>query len=94
MRKPQLWVLVGGNGSGKSTFYERALKQTGMPFVNADNIARKQSPDDPEGYSYHAARIAETFGEQYIDQGVTFCFETVFSHPSKVDFVAQAKSKG
>jgi len=29
-----------------------------------------------------------------IAQGVSFCFETVFSHESKIDFVAQAKAYG
>ena len=27
-------------------------------------------------------------------KGLSFCFETVFSHPSKIDFVAEAKSLG
>jgi predicted ABC-type ATPase len=27
-------------------------------------------------------------------EGRSFCFETVFSHPSKIDFVAQAKTMG
>jgi predicted ABC-type ATPase len=29
-----------------------------------------------------------------ISQGVSFCFETVFSHESKIDFLAQAKANG
>ena len=29
-----------------------------------------------------------------ISQGVPFCFETVFSHESKIDFLAQAKANG
>ncbi|MGB3226260.1 MAG: hypothetical protein WBB23_25970 [Desulforhopalus sp.] len=27
-------------------------------------------------------------------KGVSFCFETVFSHESKIDFIAQAKAHG
>ena len=26
--------------------------------------------------------------------GISFCFETVFSHPSKIDFLVQAKASG
>jgi len=90
----QLWVLVGGNGSGKTTFYETVLKQYGLPFINADLIAKEVFPDDPEGKSYEAARLAEVMRESHIDQGTSFCFETVFSHPSKIDFLARAKAKG
>ncbi len=31
---------------------------------------------------------------QLLQQGRTFSFETVFSHPSKIDFVAKAKAVG
>lgn len=31
---------------------------------------------------------------QLLQQGRNFCFETVFSHPAKIDFVAQAKALG
>jgi len=31
---------------------------------------------------------------QLLQQGRTFCFETVFSHKSKIDFLAQAKANG
>ena len=91
---PQLWVLAGGNGAGKSTFYERFLKPTGLPFVNADILARELFPDDPEGNSYEAARAVDVLRQQLVEEGRTFCFETVFSHPSKIDFVAKARAKG
>ena len=90
----QLWVLVGGNGAGKSTFYELMLKPLGIPFINADLIARELYPEDPEGNSYTAAKIAEQIRNEQIKAGNTFCFETVFSHPSKIDFLAQAKALG
>ena len=35
----QLWVLAGGNGAGKSTFYYLHLAKYGIKFVNADLIA-------------------------------------------------------
>ena len=55
----QLWMLVGGNGAGKSTFYELFLKALGLPFVNADNLAKIAYPEDPEGRSRDAAILAE-----------------------------------
>lgn len=90
----QLWLLVGGNGAGKSTFYRTQLQALGMPFVNADDIARDVFPQAPEAHSYEAAKIAENLRNSLLEQGKNFCFETVFSHPSKIDFVAKAKALG
>lgn len=90
----QLWMLVGGNGSGKSTFYEQMLKPKGMPFINADIIAKEAFPDDPVNNSHKAARIAEELRFDKLRQGNSFCFETVFSHVSKIDFIATAKATG
>lgn len=90
----QLWLLAGGNGAGKSTFYRTQLQPLGMPFVNADNIAREVFPDNPEANSYQAAAIAENMRNELLAEGRSFCFETVFSHPSKIDFMAAAKARG
>jgi len=90
----QLWMLVGGNGAGKSTFYERYLKPLGLPLVNADILARLAYPEAPEAHSYDAARMAGRIRDRLLASGASFCFETVYSHPSKVDFVARAKAHG
>lgn len=90
----QLWLLAGGNGAGKSTFYKTRLEPLGLPFINADILAKQLYPQQPEQHSYEAAKIAETMRIDLLQQGRTFCFETVFSHPSKIDFVAQAKAMG
>lgn len=90
----QLWVLTGGNGAGKSTFYKTQLKPSGLPFINADVIAKELYPEAPESHSYDAAKIAAHMRFELLAKGESFCFETVFSHPSKIDFVAQAKTNG
>lgn len=90
----QLWMLVGGNGAGKSTFYRLYLKPRNLPFVNADELAKATYPDAPEAHSYEAARLAEQMRNRLITDGISFCFETVFSHPSKIDFIANAKAQG
>ena len=90
----QLWVLAGGNGAGKTTFYNLYLAKYGIKFVNADLIAKDIDSANPEGVSYHAATIAAKIREDLISQGVSFCFETVFSHESKIDLIAQAKANG
>ncbi|KAF3983357.1 MAG: dephospho-CoA kinase [Methylococcales symbiont of Hymedesmia sp. n. MRB-2018] len=93
-RAKQLWLLAGGNGAGKSTFYRTQLEPLGLPFINADILAKQLFSEQAEQHSYKAARIAETMRLDLLQQGRTFCFETVFSHPSKIDFVAQAKTMG
>ena len=94
MSRPQLWLLVGGNGAGKTTFYRESAALRTLPFVNADPIARRLSPDAPELAIYDAARKADDLRRGYLAEGETFCAETVFSHPSKVDFVRDAKRHG
>ena len=94
MNKKQLWVLAGGNGAGKSTFYRTRLEAQGLPFINADIIAKQLYPHAPEKHSYDAAKVAAELRIKLIFEGRSFCMETVFSHPSKIDFIAQAKAKG
>ena len=62
----QLWLLVGSNGAGKSTFHRLFL----------------------------APLLAEQQRESLLLRGFSFCFETAYSHPSKVDFVARSKALG
>ncbi|MEX1033202.1 MAG: AAA family ATPase [Cellvibrionaceae bacterium] len=90
----KLWVLAGGNGAGKSSFYRTFLQPAGIPLVNADLIARQVYELQAEKNSYAAAKIAEEQRQRFLLTGQSFCFETVFSHPSKIDFIAKAKALG
>ena len=92
--KKQLWLLAGGNGAGKSTFYRTRLEPLGMAFINADVLAQQLYPNEAEKRSYDAAKIAENLRLELLTEGRSFCFETVFSHPSKIDFIAKAKILG
>lgn len=90
----QLWILAGGNGSGKSTFYRLYLKPRHLTFVNADLIAEELFPEKTEAASQNAREEAQRRVEQHLQQGDSFCFETVFSHPSKIELIKKAKSLG
>lgn len=90
----QIWVLAGGNGAGKSTFYTLYLEPRGLRLLNADVVAKEINPEKPEAVSYEASSYAERLRRDLIHKGVSFCFETVFSHESKIDFIASAKSLG
>jgi predicted ABC-type ATPase len=91
MVKKQLWVLAGGNGSGKSTYYKYYLKDKNLEFINADEIALKISSVITKEVSWKAQDEARKLYETYLYEGKTFCFETVFSHESKLDLLKKAK---
>ena len=88
----RLDLVVGPNGAGKSTFVELTLAPllTGSVFVNADEIARQDWPDNPAAHAYDAARRAADIRSKLIGLGVSFIAETVFSHPSKLDLITEA----
>lgn len=88
----RLDLVVGPNGAGKSTFVEFSLAPLlpGSVFVNADEIAHEQWPDDPASHAYDAAQIAADIRVELIRLGTSFIAETVFSHPSKLDLIAAA----
>ena len=75
-------------------FLQSLLEKHGVNFINADLIAKEINPDNPEILSYQAATIAAKIREDLLSQGISFCFETVFSHESKIDFIAKAKTRG
>lgn len=92
---PVLHLLVGPNGSGKTTFFERVLSPvTHLPFVNADVLARQRWPGDEEAHGHEAAALAARLRAQAIAQRLSFVAETVFSHPSKLDLVRDARAAG
>ncbi|MCX5043498.1 zeta toxin family protein [Aldersonia sp. NBC_00410] len=92
----RLDLVVGCNGAGKSTFVALTLAPLlpGCAFVNADEIAKKRWPTDTAAHSYDAARIAAETRIRLIGSGRSFIAETVFSHPSKLELVAQAHEHG
>lgn len=92
---PLLHLLVGPNGSGKSSYVHDLLgPTTGLPFINADEIAAELWPNARVEHSYEAARIAEAKRRELISQGTSFMSETVFSHPSKLQLVSDASAAG
>ena len=44
--------------------------------------------------SYSVAIVADFFKEQYLKHRISFSFETVFSHPAKIDFLRLAQAAG
>jgi predicted ABC-type ATPase len=89
----QLHLVIGPNGSGKTTFFEEflALELLGYVYVNADEIARARWPADSDAHSYEAAQLAAETRAHLIASGRSFIAETVFSHRSKLDLIRSAQ---
>ena len=84
-------ALAGPNGAGKSTFYRAHLRDAGLRFVNADDLARQVGLD-----AYEAAAVADRLRRELVAARESFVFETVFSDPSgeKLEFLRSATEAG
>lgn len=93
--RPSLVLLAGPNGAGKSTLYQtRVAPSFAGPFINADIIQRDELQDQSMEASYRAARIAEARRIEMLEARQSFATETVFSHPSKLEFLEAARARG
>jgi predicted ABC-type ATPase len=94
------YLLAGPNGAGKSSLYKAACAEGLIPadaeFVNADLHERDhlQGIRDPQKRSEAARNWADSRRAQLLKSGASFVSETVFSHPSKIELIANAQSLG
>lgn len=90
-KRPVIVAITGPNGAGRSTFYASFLRNGGLRFVNADDIARDLDID-----AYSAAKVADTLRRELLRQRESFVFKTVFSDPvgDKVAFLREAAAAG
>ena len=96
--KPELVIIAGPNGSGKTTTTKELLKHAWTEnclYINPDEIAQNEFGgwDSPEA-SLKAARKAELLREECLTRKRSLVFETVFSAPDKIEFVRKAKEAG
>lgn len=97
LAQPVLIFLAGPNGAGKTTFFETYLEPLGLPYVNADRIARILRAADPTASSGEIDRRAFSEAERLraalVEARLSFCTETVFSDPAraKVGFLEEAR---
>ena len=94
---PQLVMVAGVNGAGKSTITARLRQSPGFPsnYINPDEIALTLTDiPDPAERAYTAAKKADLQRENLLEALESMAFETVMSHPSKVEFIQKAKNAG
>lgn len=87
MRKPEILVFAGPNGSGKTTITK--LAKTIEPYINADDIKKVTLCGDMD-----AAVKADKLRNQLIEKNESFTFETVLSTERNLLLLKKAKDKG
>ena len=87
IKKPEIIVFAGPNGSGKTTVTK--LAKVIEPYINADEIKRTNYCSDLE-----AAQLAEKMRKDCVAQNKSFTFETVLSTDRNLKLLQKAKEKG
>ncbi|MGN1227043.1 MAG: zeta toxin family protein [Christensenellales bacterium] len=94
----ELVMIVGANGSGKSTYVANLRNNTDfdLKYINADMVAKESVCDfeNEEQRNYSAMFDTMNIVDDYIMKGYSFIYETVLSHESKIEIAKKAKEKG
>jgi predicted ABC-type ATPase len=93
---PQLYIIAGCNGAGKTTASLTILPEilNCREFVNADNIAAGLSPFNAEGVAIEAGRLMVKRINKLLNEGVDFALETTLATKSYVSFINKAQQVG
>ncbi|MEE1206560.1 MAG: zeta toxin family protein [Muribaculaceae bacterium] len=96
--RPEMIVIAGPNGSGKTTITTQFLHHEwaeGTLYINPDNVAKDVFGDWNSAQSVlKAAEYCSNLRESCLRVGKSFVFETVFSSQEKIDFIIRAKEHG
>ena len=95
-KSPELIIIAGPNGSGKTTITTQFLHHEwseGILYINPDIIAQEKFGDwNSTEAVLKAAQYCESLRENCLLEKRSFVFETVFSAKDKIDFILRAKA--
>lgn len=93
---PDLYVIGGANGSGKTTAAREILPYflEVLEYVNADEIAAGLSPFNPESVAIQAGRLMLERLQTLVKAEADFAFETTLAARNFARFLRECKTKG
>ena len=93
---PNLYIISGCNGAGKTTASYTMLPEMleCKEFINADEIAKGLSPFQPEKAAIEAGRIMIRRMEEMLRLQQDFAIETTLATKSYVSFIKKAQKVG
>ena len=92
--KPQLLIVGGPNGSGKTTVAMQYATTEGMPYVGADAIAASLDPEDPTSARIEAGRRFIRSVNDWIANKRSCVVESTLSGRSFRNLVIAARKDG
>lgn len=97
-RLPEMIVIAGPNGSGKTSVTQKFLQHewaSGTIYINPDEVANYKFGDwNSREAVIKAAVYCAEWREKCLKEHQSFVFETVMSAEDKVDFIIRAKAAG
>lgn len=94
MNCPQLVVVGGPNGCGKTTFARCYADAESLPYLGADDIAHVLAPHDPSSVRVKAGREFSHRLAEAITAGDSLVIESTLSGASLARTVAGARAAG
>lgn len=93
---PNLYIISGCNGAGKTTASYTILPEMldCKEFVNADEIARGISPFKPESVSIQAGKIMIERMDNLMSNGTDFAIETTLATRIYAKIIKYAQERG
>ncbi|HIT83293.1 MAG TPA: zeta toxin family protein [Candidatus Avibacteroides faecavium] len=97
-RQPEMIIIAGPNGSGKTSVTQKFLHHEwaeGTLYINPDEVAKEVFGDWNSAEAvWKAANYCTALREECLRSQRSFVFETVMSAEDKVDFILRAKQAG
>ena len=97
LRNNQIHIIAGPNGAGKSSHARITLLPdflSSNEFVNADEIAKILSPENPEKSAIEAGRLMLKKMDFLLESKMDFALETTLSAKTYLNFIKKSQERG